>query len=430
MLSADHLHALVLVGILLYVWQREPPRLLLTPLMLLSFFVLYGAGNIIYFLGADVDALPDVHRAVAMSMVLMWLGLVAGIELARASMPALSRQSQLVIRSWNTTTVVNRADTDQLLAAVGVLTALFLLTVFVALGKPRQILTFAAIDSLTERKRYRMELGGQGGYLYQILVVSIAPFLSFLLLIKAGVSRQRYLLGAGLLLCVTVLACKVGSFQKIPWVIYLLQLMVLFQVRKRLEISVARALMFLVVVLTGVTSALLIAIPEVGTDIFAWLGYRFFSVNNEVIYQTFYVYPRYLPHTWGMNIGLVHSLFGNDQLVSAYTEVANFWGAVGATFDTFFVGDAWVDFGYPGVLMTAVLVGYVVKAVDIFVTSLGKTTLAVALLASGIYGLFEMQVTSAFTAFLSGGLVFIPLLVLASQGLVNDLSRGQHQWQR
>jgi hypothetical protein len=47
-----------------------------------------------------------------------------------------------------------------------------------------------------------------------------------------------------------------------------------------------------------------------------------------------------------------------------------------------------------------------------------------------MYGLLQLQVTSAFTAFLSGGLAFVPLLVLAAEGLVNDLSRGQAQWQR
>ena len=78
----------------------------------------------------------------------------------------------------------------------------------------------------------------------------------------------------------------------------------------------------------------------------------------------------------------------------------------------------------------SIVVGFVVKSVDIFVTSLGKTPLAVALLGSGMYGLFQLQVTSAFTAFLSGGLVFIPLLVLLSEGLVNDLTRGRAQWQR
>jgi hypothetical protein len=39
-----------------------------------------------------------------------------------------------------------------------------------------------------------------------------------------------------------------------------------------------------------------------------------------------------------------------------------------------------------------------------------------------MYGLFELQVTSAFTAFLTGGLLLIPLLVVAFAGLFNDFS--------
>ena len=66
----------------------------------------------------------------------------------------------------------------------------------------------------------------------------------------------------------------------------------------------------------------------------------------------------------------------------------------------------------------------------VFVLSRGKTPLALALIGSGTYGLFQLQVTSAFTAFLSGGLVLIPLLVMLTEGLVNDLSRGRVQWQR
>ncbi len=100
-----------------------------------------------------------------------------------------------------------------------------------------------------------------------------------------------------------------------------------------------------------------------------------------------------------------------------------FFGAEGATFDSFFIGDAWVDFSYAGVLAMSLGVGFVVKAVDLSVTSLGKTTVSLALLASGIYGLFELLVTSAFTAFLSGGLVLIPLLAFVAIGALNDLRR-------
>lgn len=429
MLPLDYLHALCLVGIAVYIWRREPVRLLLTPLMLASFFVLYGAGNIVYFLGADT--LPDARQAVTLSMILMWIGLIAGIELARACAPALAQQSQRVIRTWRTAPLTDRAQGDQLLAALAVLVALFILAVFFGYGKPAQILSFAALESAHEKHKFRLEQSGGGGYVYQLLVASVAPFLSFLLLTKAAVSKQRYLLAAAVLLGIAVFAGKLGTFQKVPWLVYLLQLIIVFQVRKRLEFGVGRMLVFLLVMLAGTFVASQLAMPELdAVRILEFLGYRFFEVNNEVIYQTFYVYPNYLPHTWGMNIGLLHSLFGSGDLVSAHTEVAKFFGAEGATFDAFFVADAWVDYGYAGVLGMAVLVGYIVKTVDLYVTSLGKTPLAVALLGSGMYGLFQLQVTSAFTAFLSGGLVFIPLLVLATQGLMNDLSRGQAQWQR
>jgi len=74
------------------------------------------------------------------------------------------------------------------------------------------------------------------------------------------------------------------------------------------------------------------------------------------------------------------------------------------------------------VIIMSLAVGFVVKSVDIFVMSLGKTPLSLALLGSGMYGLFQLELTSAFTAFFSGGLVLIPLLASASAGLVNDLS--------
>lgn len=428
MLPLDYVHALCLVGIAIYIWQREPPRLLLVPLMLLSFLVLYGVGNIIYFVGADT--VPDVRFAVTLSLILMWIGLVAGIELARASAPALAAQSDRVIRKWKTEVLVDRAYADQLLAAVGVLAALFILAIFFGLGKPAQILNFLSLESARDKLKYRAELSGQGGYFYHAIIASIAPFLSFLLLVKGIVSKQRYLLAIGLMVGVAVFAGKLGTFHKVPWLVYILQLMVVFQAMRRLEVGVGRILIFLFVLLAGAVLGAIIAIPELDSvSIFAWLGYRFFEINNEVIYQTFYVYPHYLPHTWGMNIGLVHTLFGSGDLLSAHSRVANFFGSDGATFDSFFIGDAWVDFSYGGVIVMALVVGFAVKGVDIFVTSLGKTPLAVALLGSGMYGLFQLQVTSAFTAFLSGGLILIPLLVLLASGLVNDLSRGQEQWQ-
>jgi hypothetical protein len=422
-LPLDYVHALCLVGIVVYIWQREPPRLLITPLMLISFFVLYGVGNIIYFVGADT--VPYARRAVTISLILMWFGVVFGIELARACMPVRAARAAQVVRDWKATPVSDRSHGDQLLAAFGIIVAVFILGMFLYLGKPSQLHSFFSFDLTTDKTKYRADFSGGGGYVYQILVASVAAFVSFLLLVRGISTRKRHLVAIGLLVCVAVLAGKLGTFQKIPWLIYLLQLMVVFQATRSLDIGIGRIVVLSIVVVAGAILAAFLAIPDLdSTMIFEWLGYRFFQVNNEVIYQTFYVYPNYLPHTWGMNIGLIHGVFGNGELLSAYSRVASFFGAEGATFDAFFISDAWVDFSYGGVLVMSLIVGFVVKGVDIFVLSLGKTPLCLALLGSGMYGLFELQVTSAFTAFLTGGLVFIPLLASASAGLVNDLYRG------
>jgi hypothetical protein len=421
-LTLDYIHALCLGGIALYVWQREPPRLLLTPLMLLSFFVLYGVGNIIYFVGAD-DIDPDVRKTVTLCLILMWFGLVGGIELAGLTLPkwkAVARQS---LRTWQSIQVMDDRRGNQLLAVFGIVMALVIWGVFFYTGKLGQLHTFFSLDLSSDKKDFRAEFAGGGGYLYELLVASVAPFVSFLLLAKGLVGKDRYLLPIGLLMCGAAFAGKLGTFQKVPWLVYLLQLMVVFQARRRLEFGVVRAIVFCLVLLAGATFAAFIALPDLDSAmIVEWLGYRFFEVNNEVVYQTMYVFPRFLPHTWGMNIGVLHALFGSGDLLSAHSRVATFFGADGATFDSFFIGDAWVDFSYGGVILMSIVVGYVVKAIDIFVLSLGKRPLAIALIGSNMYGLFELQVTSAFTAFLTGGLLLIPLLVVAFAGLSNDLS--------
>jgi hypothetical protein len=422
MLPLDYVHAIVLVGVALYMWTREPARILLTPLLLISSFILYGAGNIVYFAGAET--IPEVHRAVTLCLIFMWIFVLAGIELARAWTARSSARFALVTRTWKSAPITDRHDSDRLLIAIGLLTAAYLIGVFLYLGKPGQILEFVSLQSASDKVKYRHDFGADGGYIYQTLLACVAPFLSFLYFIKGAVTKRPRVFAVGLLICAVVLAGKIGTFQKSPWVVYLLQLIVVWQVVRSLQFGLGRALMLAIVTVGGVVLAVAIALPQIDwPDLFEWLSYRFFEVNNEGIYQTLYVYPHYLPHTWGMNIGLVHSIFENGDMVPAYSRVASLFGAEGATFDAFFIGDAWVDFSYGGVIVISLLVGFLVKLIDVFTINLGKTPLTIALIGSGMYGLFQLLVNSAFTAFLSGGLVIIPLVVAASIALMNDLSR-------
>ena len=127
MLPLDYLHALCLVGIALYVWRREPPRLLLVPLMLISFFVLYGVGQHHLFRRRRYRSRRSRY-AVTLSLILMWVGLVVGIEAARCLAPGADARVRLeqFVR-WGTTMLTDTRSGDQLLAVVGVLVALFML---------------------------------------------------------------------------------------------------------------------------------------------------------------------------------------------------------------------------------------------------------------------------------------------------------------
>jgi hypothetical protein len=421
MAMLEGVYVLILAGVSIYLVLRERPSLSVTWLMLMSFLVFYGIGHFVYYAGAET--VEAIHARVTLSLILTWIALLIGIELARASWPRLSELREVQVSKWRSMPLSNpHPVSDGLLLIVGLAAGLLVLGVFFAMGKPGQLVAFASIDSAIGKQGFRFEAAGGGGYIYQTLIASVGPFLSILLLAKARAGAGKVFLLVGGLLAVAVLAGKLGTFHKIPWLIFLVQLLVARQMVRRLDLDLSRMMLLAGVVVFGSLLAAAIALPELDSvGLLQWLGYRFFEINNEVLYQAYYVYPDHLRHTWGMNIGLVHRIFAEGPLVSAHTQVANFFGAFGATFDPFFVGDAWVDFSYPGVFLIALMVGFTVKALDLQIASLGKSPLAIALTAGSLYGVFQLQVTSAFTAFLSGGLLLVPLATLLFSSALRSL---------
>ena len=420
----DLLYALVLAAVVGYTVFRERPALALTSLMLMSFILFYGIGHFVFY--ADAEAVPLVQERVTVSLVMTWIALLAGIEAARVLWPRLAARQQRLFEQWPTLPVRNEHPaSDALLLMAGLAAALVIWGTFVALGKPSQISSFISIESALGKQDFRLEEAGGGGYLYQTLIASAGPFLSILLLAKGKAGAGRMFVFTGAVLAAAVFAGKLGTFHKVPWLIFIVQLLVAHRMLLSRRLQFSGILLMSLVVVLGTLAAAKIALPELdAVGLLQWVGYRFFEVNNEVVYQTFYVYPDYLPHTWGMNIGLVHRIFSDGPLISAHTNVANFFGAFGATFDPFYIGDAWVDFGYGGVIGVSVVVGFIVKMLDLHIARLGKSPLAIALTAGSVYGVFQLQVTSAFTAFLSGGLLSIPLAVGSFSAIVRRLKRS------
>ena len=95
-----------------------------------------------------------------------------------------------------------------------------------------------------------------------------------------------------------------------------------------------------------------------------------------------------------------------------------------------FMGDGWADFAWVGVVLTAFLVGALIRWIDIqLVVRRGKTVASVGGLALGHYGLFIAFSTSFQTALITGGLALIvPLVRLISLPNNQNLRArpGQH----
>jgi hypothetical protein len=404
------------VGALTYLLVRERLRFTISSATLMFMFVLYGGGYL-YFLWTSTRVSLIVLERTTLCLMAMWICVIAGMEAARVLFPRAAVRADRLYDSWDRTRIVDDAGSINLPVAVGVATAGFLILQFLLGDVLVSVAEFLAQETTQGRREARFLYGGAGGYLYNVMGGALGAWLSFYLLAKWWVTRKRILLATWALLASTLLVAKFGTLAKAPWVLFAMQTLLVFYVVRRISVRPRTILVFGVVGVATLVFTASIAFPgaQVGS-IFLYLVRRIFYIPNEGLYQTLYVYPDYLPHTQGLNVGLFHRLFGTGDLTPAYSRVADFFGAFEANYNALFIADAWVDFSWAGVIGISLLVGVVIKLVDLYYAQLGKTPLTVSCFIAGLYGIDQLLATSAFTAFLSGGLLSIPLLVLLARG--------------
>jgi hypothetical protein len=225
----------------------------------------------------------------------------------------------------------------------------------------------------------------------------------------------------------TIVLCDVATFHKLPWAFFLLQLVVANKLLRHVSMNIAWIISAVTAGIFAMGLAASIAYPELDVPAIAnYLLYRVAYITNEGLYQTFYVYPDYLPHAEGYNIGLVQSLFGLVPREPAHSVVAAFFGSPDATYNALFIADAWVDFGMFGVLLVSLLVGIVVKLSDAFYFQFGKSPICLAGIAASTWGILQLLSTAAQTAFLSGGLALLPLTLVVLRSMRSLLPQRLH----
>lgn len=416
-------YAPLLAAALAYIVARERIRITISATLLIALWVLYGVGY--FYFASEAEDWTHVNERLTLALALMWGGLFAGMELGRVVAGRATVYQLAVVRTWNYSSVVGQGKRfEPFPVVVAWAVAAILLGGFLAWDRQAHISQYLAASSAIEKTDLRLTYSPTGSYAYDVLLAVFAPYVCCYLFVM-WLSRRKFAYGAAFLtLAMTIGLCKFATLEKLPWVFFLLQLLVAHTLVRSITPKLWRTAMVLVLAIGAIGAAAYLADP--GRDLQAianYLLYRTAYITNLSLYQTFYVYPDYLPHTNGYNIGLIQSLFGRGHHELAQSAVAAFFDAPESTFNAVFVADAWVDFGFAGVTIVSVVVGLVVKLCDCFYFRFGKSATCIAGISASMYGAVQLLSVAAPTAFLSGGLVLLPGTLVALRALRDLLSR-------
>ncbi|OCK58347.1 oligosaccharide repeat unit polymerase [Bradyrhizobium sp. LMTR 3] len=405
--------------------------------MLLGFLLfVYGPAYLIYMLVrrpiSVVDLrisnslnFDDVVISLNLSIAIMFVCVIAGIEFVDRLAPRSGRALRQVISDWNFQPLRSGGESRPWLLLIAIV-ALVLFMAWISLSE-HHVATVAGFLSVSgneaAKAAYRQQYGGSQVYLYNLAVASIAPMMVILGALSGLTQRWWPLLAStAFLLALTVLG-KVETLSKAPFALFVIQLLLAAYLVFRNIIGWRVALSGVVVALTIFFPSIRIAIPELdhsGTLNFFY--YRAFDVSNAALLEYFAAFPERIPHMWGGNIRPIAGVWGLEY-VPSFNTVSRLWrSAAGSTTTAMFIADAWVDFSYLGVVGFSIAIGVFCRAIDVLLLT-GKTVAAVAGLASVFIGVYNLMISALPTSMLSGGLVLPPLLAII-------LVRGQEVFTR
>ncbi len=110
---------------------------------------------------------------------------------------------------------------------------------------------------------------------------------------------------------------------------------------------------------------------------------RFLYLNAELLYYHFDIFPASHHFLWGQSIRLFSWISAQQEFLLPNYVYLDVWGNLPEALDsgwanTVFLGGLWADFGWLGVLIGPVLIGYCLQKLQNFILRLGKNVIGVA----------------------------------------------------
>ena len=361
---------------------------------------------------APVDAEP-VKARVLWALTWMFVSLMVGAGFARLIAPRSWVRAQWAASRPAPRHVASVYRASSALRLVLWLVAASMLAVILIEDQPAKILNyFASGESELEKLLLRSEDGGTRFYVYNAFLYSVAPFLVMVLWCMRRAHPKDHELGA-LFACffVLVVVGKLGTLSKAPPVIFLLQLALLYLLLKGKALSWWPLTKLLLLALALFAVMVKLTIPEIELSaVLQFLYYRVFDIPNEVVLEYFAAFPRVLRHGWEYGIFGPLSRSANELVLPNYSVVAELTrDSLDSTSNVMFVGDAWAEYAWPGVVFSSFAAGLLVRSIDLYSLRKGFTDESACLVAGCAFGVVTMLSTALSTALVTGGLILIPM---------------------
>lgn len=420
--------AFLLVSLLVsavYVRRRIGSRLTLSLLLFGSLLLIHGIPMLVYAFVTGPDtliyeaALGYVDREATLARVmfavsLMFACLMLGSELGAATASSLIRQSRRALVRQGEGPIRHVIRVNALQSVLLSFVATGMLGVSIAQSHLGNVLDFFHFDGTEiEKTMLRAESGGSPYYLYNVLLYSVAPFLVMVSWVDDMRRTGRRSPGAlTTALFVTTLLGKFGTLSKAPPVIFLLQLLLMSALLQGARLNLRLLLKFVVAALVLFMVIVHFTFPELDFGaILQFLYYRVFDIPNEALLEYFSAIPAAIPHTWGASVlGWLGGSPPTENLETYYAVAEVTRGSALSTSNAMFIGDAWAQFSWGGVVAVSTFAGFVVRLIDLYAYRAGRSDLAACITAGGAFGVFTCLSTAFTTALITGGLAILPIV--------------------
>ena len=410
MTSLDFVYLCTLVVVAFYLWRRVGLRVGCAMLVLTTLLLIYGPAHLFFQYERELN--QELHPTITLALMLMWLCLLAGLELPRWLFPREFVAARRASASWNGQALRPGFAPGSLFRPVAIIVLLLLAIDLVVEGQLGKVTVYYGSGGLLEdQAQFRQDEGGSRFYLVNILVLTIAPFLSMVLLCEAARSKTRRARVAFACAFVIVLLAKLATLQKSPAAIYLLQMCLAYWLIRSNRLKLRTLFGATTVFLLAMIPLSLAAFPGIDLiDLFGYFYRRIIEAPQETLEDYFAVYPGQIDFLYGLGFRWLHALIGTGEYVGSSLVVATLHESEGASFNAVFIADSWADFGFVGVALSSLGLGIVARLVDLYAYGLGKTSASVPILASMLFAAIYVASASFAAALVTAGLALVPVV--------------------